>query len=131
MSKHHRRVLGWGAAAVAVGALALVAAGCGSSSKSSSGGTTTNGLEPADLDRQGRRGAQPDRVAGYYSDPTFAKTFESQTGCKIHRKDAGSSNEMVALMRGGGGGGGRPVGSRLGLRRREPAADHAAATCSR
>ncbi len=41
-----------------------------------------------------------------YSDPSFAKKFEQQTGCTIHRKDAGSSNEMVALMRSGGGGGG-------------------------
>jgi putative spermidine/putrescine transport system substrate-binding protein len=41
-----------------------------------------------------------------YTDPSFAKPFERQTGCKIHRKDAGSSNEMVALMRSGGGGGG-------------------------
>jgi putative spermidine/putrescine transport system substrate-binding protein len=41
-----------------------------------------------------------------YSDPSFAKKFEQQTGCIIHRKDAGSSNEMVALMRTGGGGGG-------------------------
>ncbi len=41
-----------------------------------------------------------------YSDPSFAKPFEKQTGCKIKRKDAGSSNEMVALMRAGGGGGG-------------------------
>jgi putative spermidine/putrescine transport system substrate-binding protein len=41
-----------------------------------------------------------------YSDPSFAKQFERQTGCKIKRKDAGSSNEMVALMRSGGGGGG-------------------------
>src|SRR5262249_7968317 len=41
-----------------------------------------------------------------YSDPSFAKKFEQQTGCKTHRKDAGSSNEMVALMRTGGGGGG-------------------------
>jgi len=41
-----------------------------------------------------------------YSDPSFAKKFEQQTGCTIHRKDAGSSNEMVALMRTGGGGGG-------------------------
>src|SRR5947207_14356873 len=41
-----------------------------------------------------------------YSDPSFAKPFEKQTGCTIHRKDAGSSNEMVALMRTGGGGGG-------------------------
>ncbi|HEX6490513.1 MAG TPA: ABC transporter substrate-binding protein [Gaiellaceae bacterium] len=41
-----------------------------------------------------------------YSDPSFANKFQKQTGCKIHRKDAGSSNEMVALMRTGGGGGG-------------------------
>jgi putative spermidine/putrescine transport system substrate-binding protein len=41
-----------------------------------------------------------------YSDPSFAKKFEKQTGCKIHRKDAGSSSEMVALMHTGGGGGG-------------------------
>jgi putative spermidine/putrescine transport system substrate-binding protein len=41
-----------------------------------------------------------------YSDPSFAKKFTQQTGCVIHRRDAGSSNEMVALMRSGGGGGG-------------------------
>jgi putative spermidine/putrescine transport system substrate-binding protein len=41
-----------------------------------------------------------------YTDPSFAKKFEQQTGCKIHRKTASSSNEMVALMRTGGGGGG-------------------------
>ncbi len=43
---------------------------------------------------------------GAYSDPSFAKPFEQQTGCTIKRKDAGSSDEMVALMRTGGGGGG-------------------------
>jgi putative spermidine/putrescine transport system substrate-binding protein len=41
-----------------------------------------------------------------YTDPSFAKPFEQQTGCKIHRKEAGTSNQMVALMRAGGGGGG-------------------------
>ena len=41
-----------------------------------------------------------------YSDKSFAAPFERQTGCKIKRKDAGSSDEMVALMRTGGGGGG-------------------------
>src|SRR5437764_4931734 len=41
-----------------------------------------------------------------YSDPSFANKFQRQTGCKIHRKDANTSNEMVALMRTGGGGGG-------------------------
>jgi len=41
-----------------------------------------------------------------YSDPSFAKKFEQQTGCIIHRKDAGSSQEMFALMHANGGGGG-------------------------
>jgi putative spermidine/putrescine transport system substrate-binding protein len=41
-----------------------------------------------------------------YTDPSFAKKFEQQTGCIIHRKDAGSSNEMFALMHANGGGGG-------------------------
>jgi putative spermidine/putrescine transport system substrate-binding protein len=41
----------------------------------------------------------------YYSDKSFAAAFVKQTGCVIHRRDAGTSNEMVALMRQGGGGG--------------------------
>ncbi len=41
-----------------------------------------------------------------YTDPSFAKKFEQQTGCKIKRKDAGSSNEMFNIIHGGGGGGG-------------------------
>ena len=43
---------------------------------------------------------------GAYTDPSFAKKFEQQTGCKIKRKDAGSSNEMFNIIHGGGGGGG-------------------------
>ena len=41
-----------------------------------------------------------------YTDPSFAKKFENQTGCIIHRKNAGSSQEMFALMHANGGGGG-------------------------
>jgi len=41
-----------------------------------------------------------------YTDASFAKKFEQQTGCIIHRKDAGSSNQMFALMHANGGGGG-------------------------
>ncbi len=44
----------------------------------------------------------------YYTYKSFAKPFEKQTGCMIHRTDAGSSGEMFSLMhRGGGGGGGQ------------------------
>ena len=41
-----------------------------------------------------------------YTDPSFAKKFEQQTGCIIHRKDAGTSQDMFALMHANGGGGG-------------------------
>ena len=46
-------------------------------------------------------------MGGYYRPVAFAKPFEKQTGCIIHRKYAGSSDEMVTLMQRGGGGGGQ------------------------
>jgi putative spermidine/putrescine transport system substrate-binding protein len=106
MSKAHRRVLGWGAAALLVGALALTAASCGggggSETKASTTGTTQN--LPASI---GKGEGRLNLIEWpYYSDPSFAKKFTQQTGCVIHRKDAGSSNQMVSLMRAGGGGGG-------------------------
>jgi len=39
-----------------------------------------------------------------YTQPQWVKPFEQQSGCKIHAKYAGSSDEMVTLMRSGGGG---------------------------
>jgi putative spermidine/putrescine transport system substrate-binding protein len=39
-----------------------------------------------------------------YLDPSWVKPFEKQSGCKIQAKYAGSSDEMVTLMRSGGGG---------------------------
>jgi putative spermidine/putrescine transport system substrate-binding protein len=46
----------------------------------------------------------------YYTDDKgpgqFARKFETQTGCKIHRQDAGTSGEMFSLMHANGGGGG-------------------------
>lgn len=39
---------------------------------------------------------------GYAADD-WIKPFEKDTGCKVNRKYAGSSDEMVALMRSGGG----------------------------
>ncbi|GLH28722.1 hypothetical protein WSS15_13720 [Acetobacter pasteurianus] len=34
-----------------------------------------------------------------YADDAWVKPFEQQTGCKVHRKYVGSSDEMVALTR--------------------------------
>jgi putative spermidine/putrescine transport system substrate-binding protein len=103
MKKAQRRLVGWGAAALLVGALAVLAAGCGSSSSSKS--STKGGPNlPSSI---GKGEGKLNLIEWpYYSDPAFAKKFTRQTGCVIHRKDAGSSGQMVALMRTGGGGGG-------------------------
>src|SRR5512133_1093081 len=39
-----------------------------------------------------------------YLDPKWVKPFVKQTGCKVQAKYAGTSDEMVTLMRTGGGG---------------------------
>jgi putative spermidine/putrescine transport system substrate-binding protein len=39
-----------------------------------------------------------------YLDQKWVKPFQQQTGCKVEAKYAGSSDEMVTLMRSGGGG---------------------------
>jgi putative spermidine/putrescine transport system substrate-binding protein len=39
-----------------------------------------------------------------YTQAQWVKPFEKQSGCKVHPKYAGSSDEMVTLMRSGGGG---------------------------
>jgi putative spermidine/putrescine transport system substrate-binding protein len=38
-----------------------------------------------------------------YTQPQWVKPFQKQTGCIVHAKYAGSSDEMVTLMRSGGG----------------------------
>lgn len=39
-----------------------------------------------------------------YAQDDWIKPFEKESGCQVNRKYAGSSDEMVALMRSGGGG---------------------------
>jgi putative spermidine/putrescine transport system substrate-binding protein len=104
MTRNRWRALRLGVLALLVGALAFAAAGCGSSS-SKSESTAANGPNlPSSI---GKGEGKLNLIEWpYYSDPSFAKKFTKQTGCVIHRKDAGSSNQMVALMRAGGGGGG-------------------------
>jgi putative spermidine/putrescine transport system substrate-binding protein len=74
-------------------AFMLLLAGCGSSS------STTTAKE---LTKVGKGEGQLNLIswAGYV-EPPWTKPFEKQTGCKVNDKVAGTSDEMVQLMRTG------------------------------
>ena len=84
----------WALAAV-LGAMALGVTACGSSSSSS-----TSTLPQS----VGAGEGQLNLVAWEgYAEPAWVKPFEKQSGCVVHAKYAGSSDEMVTLMRQSGG----------------------------
>lgn len=74
-------------------AFVLVLAGCGSSDDGGSSG---------ELQELGEGEGQVDLIswAGYV-EPGWSKPFEKKTGCKVNNKVAGTSDEMVQLMRTG------------------------------
>jgi putative spermidine/putrescine transport system substrate-binding protein len=77
--------------------MAVAVTACGSSSNKSSASTLPTKIGPGE--------GQLKLVAWEgYAEPKWVKPFERQTGCAVHAKYAGSSDEMVALMRQGGGG---------------------------
>src|SRR5438105_1681490 len=86
----------WALGAI-VAALAVGVTACGSSSTSTSSSSlpTKIGAGEGQLNLIAWEG---------YTQPEWVKPFERQTGCVVHSKYAGSSDEMVALMRTGGGG---------------------------
>src|SRR5205085_2140209 len=76
--------------------LSMTIVACGSSSNTSTTKTTaTIGKGEGALNVIAWEG---------YTQPQWVKPFERQTGCQVNAKYAGSSDEMVALMRQGGGG---------------------------
>lgn len=72
----------------------LLFAGCGSSSNSSSNGE--------EVKKVGKGEGSLDLIswAGYV-EPEWTKPFEQKTGCKVSDKEAGTSDEMVELMKSG------------------------------
>jgi len=77
-------------------AMTVAVGACGGSSSS-----TTSSL-PTSI---GKGEGQLNLVAWEgYAEPEWVKSFEKQTGCVVHAKYAGSSDEMVTLMRQGGDG---------------------------
>lgn len=76
-------------------AFMLLLAGCGSSDSSNS----TSGNE---LQKLGKGEGEVDLINwGGYVEPAWSKPFEQKTGCKVNSKVAGTSDEMVSLMRTG------------------------------
>jgi putative spermidine/putrescine transport system substrate-binding protein len=86
---------------------AMVAAGCGSSDNNSSSSSSGTGSKEAASNLPQKIGAgegQLNLVAWEgYTQPDWVKPFEKASGCQVHAKYAGSSDEMVTLMRQGGG----------------------------
>ncbi len=78
-------------------AFMLVLAGCGGGSDDSTGGDGSEALQ-----QLGKGEGQVNLIswAGYV-EPGWSKPFEQKTGCKVNNKVAGTSDEMVALMRTG------------------------------
>jgi putative spermidine/putrescine transport system substrate-binding protein len=74
--------------------LAIVLAACGSSSKAPTHTVASIGKGEGTLNVIAWEG---------YTQPQWVNPFQQQTGCKVNAKYAGSSDEMVTLMRQGGG----------------------------
>jgi putative spermidine/putrescine transport system substrate-binding protein len=74
-------------------AIMLVLAGCGSDDDNGGGN---------ELQSVGKGEGQVDLIAwAGYVEPEWTKPFEQKTGCKVSSKVAGTSDEMVQLMRTG------------------------------
>ena len=99
-------------AALVLASAALITVGCGSSGSSGNGGgtgTATGQKVPTAnlpvLQKIGNGEGKLNLIAWEgYLDPIWVKPFEQQTGCQVNAKYAGSSDEMVSLMKNGGGG---------------------------
>ncbi len=111
MTQHHKTL-----ALMSALALSMTVAACGSDSGGSGGSggdTAANGTSGLTAPMQNAK--TPKKIgAGEgklnliawegYAQPQWVKPFEKQTGCQVHAKYAGSSSEMVSLMKDGGGG---------------------------
>ncbi|MGW5670368.1 ABC transporter substrate-binding protein [Micromonospora sp. NPDC003776] len=96
-------------ALAAVGLLALT--GCGDGG-ATTGGAGPGGIKPPKIDKLASLGADEGQVnvvawAGYVEDGStdpkvdWVTDFEKQTGCQVNVKVAGTSDEMVTLMKTG------------------------------
>ena len=86
---------------------AMIAAGCGSDDDNSSTSSGGGGEKQAasNLPQKIGPGEGKLNLVAWegYTQPEWVKPFEKETGCDVSAKYAGSSDEMVTLMRQGGG----------------------------
>ena len=84
-------------AALVVGMLAIAGCGGGGSDTTGGGGSSDEALQ-----KVGKGEGQLNLIswAGYV-EPEWTKPFEQKTGCKVSDKEAGTSDEMVELMKTG------------------------------
>ncbi len=75
----------------------LALAGCGGGSDDTTGGSSDEALQ-----KLGKGEGEVSLIswAGYV-EPDWSKPFEQKTGCKVNNKEAGTSDEMVELMKTG------------------------------
>ncbi|HKH64500.1 MAG TPA: ABC transporter substrate-binding protein [Solirubrobacterales bacterium] len=75
----------------------LALAGCGGGSDDTTGGSSSD-----ELQKVGKGEGEVSLIswAGYV-EPEWSKPFEQETGCKVNNKEAGTSDEMVELMKTG------------------------------
>src|SRR5439155_16426039 len=93
-----RRFLRIAAVAALLAAAAFTIAACGGGSKNKGGGA-----KGPDINAQGEGKLNIVDWEGY-TDPSFVKGFEKETGCKVNDVFAGTSDEMFTKFRSGGGG---------------------------
>jgi putative spermidine/putrescine transport system substrate-binding protein len=79
-------------------ALALVVASCGGGN-----GNKSSGVKGPDINAKGEGKLNIVDWEGY-TDPSFVKGFEKETGCQVNDVFAGTSDEMFTKFRSGGGG---------------------------
>jgi putative spermidine/putrescine transport system substrate-binding protein len=103
MNEARRRFAGRAALAILTAALCAAAAGCGGDGdkSSESDGKTTEVQLPQSIG-EGEGSLSLVAWEGYAQDE-WVKPFQQETGCTVKRKYAGSSDEMVTLMRSGAG----------------------------
>jgi len=85
--------------------LAFAAAGCGGGgggSGSSAEQISGLGTSLDDIQQKARDEGQVNLVIwSGYADPSWAKPFTQQTGCKVNTKDGTSSDDMIDLITSG------------------------------